>query len=43
MISGSWDRAEYHYVFRNDKFVLYGAGKIKQKKVTGAVFIVPLK
>jgi len=44
MISGwSWDRADYYYVFENGKLVQYGAGEIRQNKVTGAVFIVPLK
>ena len=44
MMSGwSWDRADYHYVFENGVLVQYGAGEIRQNKVNGAVFIVPLK
>lgn len=44
LISGwGWDRADYHYVFKDGKLVAYGAGEIRQNKNTGVVFIVPLR
>jgi hypothetical protein len=44
LISGwAWDRADYHYVYKDGILVEYGAGKILQNQNTGVVFIMPLK
>lgn len=44
LISGwAWDRADYHYVYKNGVLVEYGAGEIRQNQNTGVVFIVPIK
>lgn len=44
LISGwAWDRADYHYVYKDGVLVAYGAGEIRQNQNTGVVFIMPLK
>lgn len=44
LISGwAWDRADYHYVYKNGVLTEYGAGEIRQNQNTGVVFIIPLK
>ena len=44
LISGwAWDRADYHYLYKNRVLVEYGAGEIRQNHNTVVVFIVPLK
>lgn len=44
LISGwGWDRADYHYVYKDRILVEYGAGEIRQNQNTGVVFILPLR
>ena len=36
LISGwSWDRADYSFIFRDDRLVEYGAGEVRTKNVGG--------
>jgi outer membrane protein assembly factor BamE (lipoprotein component of BamABCDE complex) len=36
LISGwSWDRADYSFIFKDDKLVEYGAGEVRERSVGG--------
>ncbi len=42
LISGwSWDRADYSFIFKDDRLVEYGAGDVREKNVGGihSVFV----
>jgi len=42
LISGwSWDRADYSFIFKDNRLIEYGAGEVREKDVSGvhSVFI----
>lgn len=43
LISGwSWDRADYHFVIKDNKVIAYGTGEVRVKQ-NNTILIVPLK
>jgi outer membrane protein assembly factor BamE (lipoprotein component of BamABCDE complex) len=37
----SWDRADYYVIFKNDKLIEYGTGKIREKD-SNVLVLIPL-
>ncbi len=43
LISGwSWDRADYHFVIKDNKVIAYGTGEVRVKE-NNTILIVPIK
>jgi hypothetical protein len=43
LISGwSWDRADYHFVIKDNKVIAYGTGEVRVKQ-NNTILILPLK
>lgn len=46
LISGwSWDRADYSFIFENDRLIQYGPGQVRQGNGpnVGTLFLVPIQ